>query len=191
MRFLLWLILTAIPIVGLTQMPNDADVAQESYELAERYRLEVISSWEPTPNTATTTVAPVEDVPTERLIGATVVEPPPTATTEVSAQFTVRCGEWWAAAVTAGWPTERIPTLLDSIVWAESRCLPDVDNGADFGLTQINWHTWRELVESTGLKRDHLFDPVLNLRVALLISQAAEAAGWRWCQPWDSSGRHC
>jgi len=124
---------------------------------------------------------------------------PPTTTTSTSTTTTtvpvvvldVRCQEWWTTAVAAGWPNDRIPVLLDSIVWAESRCLPDVDNGNDYGLTQVNWPTWGDTVHARGYTKDGLYDPVTNLQVALKISQEAEKIGWRWCQPWDSSGFHC
>ena len=104
----------------------------------------------------------------------------------------IRCVEHWDAAMRAGWSTERAITLLNSIVWAESRCQPDATNGNDHGLTQINWPTWGEQIENKlGLRKDHLYDPTLNLVVALHVATEAEKYGWRWCQPWNASGSHC
>ena len=92
----------------------------------------------------------------------------------------------------AGWPTDRATILLNSIVWAESRCQPDATNGKDHGLTQINWPTWKDQIENVlGLRKDHLYDPTLNLIVALHVATEAESYGWRWCQPWNASGDHC
>ena len=128
----------------------------------------------------------------------TVTYPTPTtvivrATPDVeTAPRQIRCVEHWDAAMRAGWSTERATTLLDKIVWAESRCQPDATNGKDHGLTQINWPTWGEQIENElGLRKDHLYDPTLNLVVALHVATEAESYGWRWCQPWNASGRHC
>ena len=134
----------------------------------------------------------------ENTTTTTVTYPTPTtvivrATTEVeTAPRQIRCAEHWDAAMRAGWSTERATTLLNSIVWAESRCQPDATNGNDHGLTQINWPTWGEQIENElGLRKDHLYDPTLNLIVALHVATEAESYGWRWCQPWNASGRHC
>ena len=128
----------------------------------------------------------------------TVTYPTPTtvivrATPDVeTAPRQIRCVEHWDAAMRAGWSTERATTLLDKIVWAESRCQPDATNGKDHGLAQINYPTWGEQIENElGLRKDHLYDPTLNLVVALHVATEAESYGWRWCQPWNASGRHC
>lgn len=99
----------------------------------------------------------------------------------------VRCGNWAAVALKAGWPEERLELLLDDIIWDESRCQTDATNGADHGLLQINWSTWSEYVESFGLTRDDLYIPEINLWIGAQIAAKATDAGWRWCQPWDSS----
>jgi len=99
----------------------------------------------------------------------------------------VRCGNWAAVALKAGWPEERLELLLDDIIWDESRCQPDATNGADHGLLQINWSTWSEYVESFGFTRDDLYIPEVNLWIGAQIAAKATDAGWRWCQPWDSS----
>lgn len=185
MRLLAWLFLTAVPIGIVSQLPDPAELEAPMTAQAEQGRIELERLWADTGH-------PTSTQPTTIVSPTTVALPtgtnPSTTTTTLP---NVRCVEWWQAAVTAGWPTERIPVLLDSIVWAESRCLPDVTNRYDDGLTQINWATWSQLVTDMGLKREHLMQPELNLRVALMVAQAAENHGWRWCQPWDSSGNHC
>jgi soluble lytic murein transglycosylase-like protein len=99
----------------------------------------------------------------------------------------VRCGNWAAVALKAGWPEERLELLLDDIIWDESRCQADATNGADHGLLQINWSTWGEYVESFGFTREDLYIPEINLWIGAQIAAKATDAGWRWCQPWDSS----
>jgi hypothetical protein len=99
----------------------------------------------------------------------------------------VRCGNWAAVALKAGWPEERLDLLLDDIIWDESRCQPDATNGADHGLLQINWSTWSDYVQSFGFTRDDLYIPEINLWIGAQIAAKATDAGWRWCQPWDSS----
>ena len=136
------------------------------------------------PDTTTTTVT----YPTP----ATVIIPALPEHTATTVPRQIRCAEHWDSAIRAGWTTERATILLNSIVWAESRCLPDATNGKDHGLAQINYPTWGEQIENElGLRKDHLYDPTLNLIVALHVATEAESYGWRWCQPWDASGDHC
>lgn len=123
---------------------------------------------------------------------AVVVESPSTTSTPTTSTTTppgggARCGEWALATSKAGWPAEWVDTLLDDIVWDESRCQPDATNGYDHGLTQINWTTWGDYVESFGFTKADLYIPEINLWIALQIAHIADEAGWRWCQPWDSS----
>jgi hypothetical protein len=185
MRLLAWLFLTALPIGIVSQLPDPAELEAPMTAQAEQGRIELERLWADT-GTLTSTTANNDSSTTVALPTGTT-----TTTTTTTTLPDVRCVEWWHAAATAGWPAERIPVLLDSIIWAESRCLPDVTNGHDDGLTQINWSTWSQLVTDIGLQRQHLMQPELNLRVALMVAQAAENHGWRWCQPWDSSGNHC
>ena len=92
------------------------------------------------PDTTTTTVT----YPTP----ATVIVPALPEHTATTLPRQIRCAEHWDAAIRAGWSTERATTLLNSIVWAESRCQPDATNGNDHGLAQINWPTWGEQIEN-------------------------------------------
>ncbi len=121
-----------------------------------------------------------------------VPESPPTTSTPTTSTTTppgrgARCGEWALSASKAGWPAEWVDILLDDIIWDESRCQPDATNGFDHGLAQINWTTWGDYVESFGFTKADLYIPEINLWIALQIAHKADAAGWRWCQPWDSS----
>jgi hypothetical protein len=187
MRFIAWLLLTAAPIGVLSLLPSPAELEAPMTAQAELGRIE-LERWravnsQTSAHTTTTTEFP------EPVVAPPVTLPPTTTTTTTLPD--IRCVEWWNAAVVAGWPTDLIPTLLNDIVWAESRCQPDATNGSDHGLAQINWRTWSDFVESMGLRLDHLYQPELNLRVAYLVSVLATEYGWRWCQPWDSSGNHC
>ena len=90
-----------------------------------------------------------------------------------------------------GWPDELLP-ILDEVMWRESRCTPDATNGADHGLVQVNWSTWRPLVERFGYTKADLYVPAVNLFIGRLIYNAAVVSGYRcpW-SPWASSGNYC
>jgi len=140
----------------------------------------------PTTSTTTTTTEPAPSVTT-----ATVIRVTPTAPTLPPVDTTgARCGEWWDMALAVGWPADRLQ-VLDDIIWDESRCLADANRGPwiDIGLLQINRATWTPLLDRLGYTIDDLLDPGVNLYAGLLIAGEAEAIGWRWCQPWDTSGR--
>lgn len=99
-----------------------------------------------------------------------------------------RCGEWAPTARSAGWPEERLHILLDDIMWAESRCLPDVNNSnRDLGLLQVNISAHSRLLQQLGYEPADLFNPKTNLSVGLQIAELADRYYGRWCQPWDSS----
>lgn len=106
--------------------------------------------------------------------------------------FGMRCGQWFNAAVEAGWPYNRIKVLLTELVWNESRCQPAVRSRTnDYGLAQINRHAHRNLIPDLGLTFEDLYDPVTNLSVALVVADMAESYGWKWCAPWKYSGSYC
>ena len=194
MRLLAALILTPITLGVLAQLPDGQQLDAEMVAYSDLGKAELTALWAGTSKPVGRTVSILDKTspPTTTPPTATTTTTTTTTTTAVPyVVLNVRCQEWWTTAVKAGWSNDRIPVLLDSIVWAESRCLPDVDNGNDYGLTQVNWRTWGDMVHEMGYTQQGLYDPVTNLRVALKISQEAERIGWKWCQPWHYSGSHC
>ena len=103
-----------------------------------------------------------------------------------------KCEEWFPLAVEVGWPVDRLEKL-GRIIWAESRCLPDVSATGSFGLTQIQYNAhdgW--LRDEFGVTdRTQLYDPELNLRAALWLAGYAERTYGCWSQPWYMSGDWC
>ena len=173
----------------LTLLPSD-------YELDQQMRAASVSvtGFGYTPTTTSTTLVTNQLTRNTDLnqLPVEVAESPEPVASTLSAttaplQLGVRCGDWASVALRAGWPEDRLEVLLDDIVWDESRCLPDATNGADHGLLQINWTTWSEYVQSFGFTRDDLYVPEINLWIGAQIAAKATEAGWRWCQPWDSS----
>jgi hypothetical protein len=140
-----------------------------------------------TMTTSTTTLPPV----TITARSVYVDKPAATTTTSTTVPTDAKCPGLWPF-ISAWWPTDQAHTV-DRIAYAESRCIPDVvnSNGADIGVMQVNWPTWSQFVTDLGYTRDDLANPAVNLLIAKLISEEAEAIGWRWCQPWDNSGRWC
>ncbi len=191
MRLLAALILTPITIGVLAQLPDGQNLDAEMVAYSDLAKAELQLLWAGTPPVGRSVSILDKTSPPATLPPTTTSSTTTTTTTLPVVVLDVRCQQWWTTAVAAGWSNDRIPVLLDRIVWAESRCLPDVDNGNDYGLTQVNWPTWADMVHAMGYTQQGLYDPVTNLRVALKISQEAERIGWRWCQPWDSSGFHC
>ena len=112
--------------------------------------------------------------------------------TEVTDQATIDgiCDEWAGLAFDIGWPPQEIPKLL-RIIYRESRCLPDAcsksDSGRicrDWGLTQINDHSWKSTIRKQGLEMSDMWNPEHNLRFALWLfnySQDRNGDGWL---PW-------
>lgn len=102
---------------------------------------------------------------------------------------TIPCDHWFGHAVAMGWEIEDLPTL-GRIMWNESRCQADATNGADHGLTQVNWRTWAPMVMDLGYDKADLLNPAVNLLVARLIVEDAEGRGWCKWQPWYMSGTY-
>jgi len=139
-----------------------------------------------TTTTSTTTLPPVKITARSVYVDQTT-----STTTSTTVPADAKCPDLWPF-ITAWWPAEQAHTV-DRIAYAESRCIVDVvnPNGADIGVMQVNWPTWSQFVTDLGYTRDDLANPAVNLLIAKLISEEAEAIGWRWCQPWDNSGRWC
>lgn len=119
----------------------------------------------------------------------------PTTTTTTTTTLPLpegKCSEWFPLAVEVGWPVERLE-ILGPIMWAESRCDPTVWGTGAYGLTQIQ-HNAHEgwLRDVFGItNRDDLYDPTINLTVALWLAGYAEEAYGCWAQPWYMSGDWC
>lgn len=91
------------------------------------------------------------------------------------------CGEWHDLAIQVGWKEEDWP-MLGTILRRESNCQPEVFNGADAGLTQINQIHKQWLADFGWSHPDDMLDPEKNLTFALYLY---EASGWK---PWSFSG---
>jgi len=192
LRLVASLLLIPITIVLLLQLPNDVELHEEMVAYSDQGKAELERLWAGTATSSTNNTINVSSLTVEAPPTTNVATSTTTTTTTTIVVLNVRCRQWWTTAVAAGWPNDRIPVLLDKIIWHESRCLPHVDNdGRDIGLTQVNYLVHKQLVANMGLLKDDLYDPLHNLRVALKISEEAESYRWRWCQPWQSSGSHC
>ena len=183
MRALLFLLLTSIPIIGMSQLPPEDEILEELARTEETYRAEVIASWSTTSTTSSSSTTTTVNSQTVNVETA-----PPATLPGIS---TARCGAWWETAVAMGWDPALLP-VLDEVMWRESRCTPDATNGADHGLVQVNWKTWSGLVESLGHDKQALYVPAVNLLIGRLIYEEALARGYRcpW-SPWSSSGDYC
>ena len=123
---------------------------------------------------------------------ATTTTTTPTTTTAVPLPEG-KCSEWYSVALEAGWEYDQL-TKLGRIIWAESRCTPDIANKTySYGLAQMEWsahHHW--LASEFGItEREALFDPYTNLLVAKWLFDYADThygCGW---QPWYMSGEWC
>ena len=102
------------------------------------------------------------------------------------------CEQFSALAVNLGWPADQ-RTVLESVMFRESRCIPNVINGKDpnggsRGLMQINgfWTPW--LIER-GLitNAENLLQADVNLRAALEIyNYGVDRYGYGW-GPWSAT----
>jgi len=103
------------------------------------------------------------------------------------------CSEWAGLAFDVGWAVEDIPKLL-KIMFRESRCMPDAcsesDSGRvcrDWGLMQINDHSWKTTIRNQGMQMSDMWNPELNLRFALWLYQYSDERNGDGWQPWDMS----
>ena len=102
------------------------------------------------------------------------------------------CEQFSALAVNLGWPADQ-RTVLESVMFRESRCIPNVINGKDpnggsRGLMQINgfwtpWLTERGLITNV----ENLLQADVNLRSALEIyNYGVDRYGYGW-GPWSAT----
>jgi hypothetical protein len=106
--------------------------------------------------------------------------------------YSSACEQFSALAVNLGWPADQ-RTVLESIMFRESRCIPNAYNGKDpqggsRGLMQLNgfWTPWlmeRGLITS----EENLLQADVNLRAALAIyDYGVERHGYGW-GPWSAT----
>jgi hypothetical protein len=106
--------------------------------------------------------------------------------------YSSACEQFSALAVNLGWPADQ-RTVLESVMFRESRCLPDQvnskdPNGGSRGLMQINgfWTPWlieRGLITS----KENLLQADVNLRAALEIyNYGLDRYGYGW-GPWSAT----
>lgn len=102
------------------------------------------------------------------------------------------CEQFSALAVNLGWPADQ-RTVLESVMWRESNCIPNAinskdPNGGSRGLMQINgfWTPWlieRGIITSA----ENLLQAQTNLLAALAIyNYGVERHGFGW-GPWSAT----
>jgi soluble lytic murein transglycosylase-like protein len=106
--------------------------------------------------------------------------------------YSSACEQFSALAVNLGWPANE-RTVLESVMFRESRCIPNAvnskdPNGGSRGLMQINgfWTPW---LTDAGIITDaeNLLQADVNLRAALAIyNYGVERHGYGW-GPWSAT----
>lgn len=101
------------------------------------------------------------------------------------------CLQWESLAEEVGWAAEDLP-MLGRIMWAESRCIPDVVSSTnDFGLLQVNKAVWQSDLKELGYEMSDLLEPEVALIAGLHVANRFEADGrCRW-EAWHQSGWWC
>lgn len=102
------------------------------------------------------------------------------------------CEQFSALAINIGWPLDQ-RTVLESIIYRESRCIPNAinkqdPNGGSRGLMQINgfWTPW--LIERGIIQhKKDLLQADINLRAGLEIyNYGLDRYGFGW-GPWSAT----
>jgi hypothetical protein len=106
--------------------------------------------------------------------------------------YSSACEQFSALAVNLGWPADQ-RTVLESVMFRESRCIPNAvnskdPNGGSRGLMQINgfWTPW---LTDAGIitSAENLLQADVNLRAALAIyNYGVERHGYGW-GPWSAT----
>ncbi len=122
-----------------------------------------------------------------------LIEPTTTTSSTIYIDpYSSACEQFSALAVNLGWPADQ-RTVLESVMYRESRCIPNAYNGKDpqggsRGLMQINgfWTPWlieRGLITS----KENLLQADVNLRAALEIyNYGVNRYGYGW-GPWSAT----
>jgi len=121
-----------------------------------------------------------------------IIEPTTTTSSTLYIDpYSTACEQFSALAVNIGWPLDQ-RTVLESIIYRESRCIPNQinrkdPNGGSRGLMQINgfWNSW--LIERGIItKPKDLLHAQTNLRAGLEIyNYGVERYGFGW-GPWST-----
>jgi soluble lytic murein transglycosylase-like protein len=106
--------------------------------------------------------------------------------------YSSACEQFSALAVNLGWPANE-RTVLESVMFRESRCIPNAvnskdPNGGSRGLMQINgfWTPW---LTDAGIitSAENLLQADVNLRAALAIyNYGVDKHGYGW-GPWSAT----
>jgi hypothetical protein len=135
--------------------------------------------------------------PSETIALAPYLLEPSTTTSSTSSTifidpYSSACKQFSALAVNLGWPADQ-RTVLESVMFRESRCIPNAfnskdPNGGSRGLMQINgfWTPW---LTDAGIITDaeNLLQADVNLRAALAIyNYGVERHGYGW-GPWSAT----
>ncbi len=106
--------------------------------------------------------------------------------------YSSACEQFSALAVNLGWPADQ-RTVLESVMFRESRCIPNAvnskdPNGGSRGLMQINgfWTPW---LTDAGIitSAENLLQADVNLRAALAIyNYGVDKHGYGW-GPWSAT----
>jgi hypothetical protein len=106
--------------------------------------------------------------------------------------YSSACEQFSALAVNLGWPADQ-RTVLESVMFRESRCIPNAvnskdPNGGSRGLMQINgfWTPW--LIDAGIIaEAENLLQADVNLRAALAIyNYGVDKHGYGW-GPWSAT----
>ena len=122
-----------------------------------------------------------------------LIEPTTTTSSTIYIDpYTSACEQFSALAVNLGWPTDQ-RTVLESVMFRESRCIPNSvnskdPNGGSRGLMQINgfWTPW--LTDAGIINQvDDLLQAETNLLAALAIyNYGVDKHGYGW-GPWSAT----
>jgi len=122
------------------------------------------------------------------LIGPTTT----TSSTLFIDPYASACEQFSALAINIGWPLDQ-KTVIESIIYRESRCIPNAinrkdPNGGSRGLMQINgfWTPW--LIERGIIEhKKELLQAEVNLRAGLEIyNYGLDRYGYGW-GPWSAT----
>jgi hypothetical protein len=122
-----------------------------------------------------------------------LIEPTTTTSSTIYIDpYSSACEQFSALAVNLGWPTDQ-RTVLESVMFRESRCIPNSvnskdPNGGSRGLMQINgfWTPW--LTDAGIINQvDDLLQAQTNLLAALAIyNYGVNKHGYGW-GPWSAT----